>query len=242
MKRSISDTITIEAYKQWWKEAYDTFPGFVDRTFSLRDAVYAPIVSQADLEARAGVLMGLLSRGDDVTTETAKETRARHRAFTRTLEMAEWSSRNGARHPTSEGAPWHDAPKTNPADPKAAIAAATAEFMDWAERAKIAHAEKLARAVSLVKTHGPATYGEYLRESGLDFTTWLTNRALPVYDRVWIANQPHVDSFFFENVYKGGVEMQLLAMFAHQGVSKVIDALENLAPRAVTTASAPVLK
>jgi hypothetical protein len=103
-------------------------------------------------------------------------------------------------------------------------------FLAWVEGKKTEWREQLDEALGLVNEHGRGVYGEMISESYSDFTTGFACRVMPVYNKEYIEFWPTVDRWLFDNVYKKGAEMEMLALFQHRGPEKVLEVLHNLAP------------
>jgi hypothetical protein len=115
-------------------------------------------------------------------------------------------------------------------DRQAKLEEVGAAFLAWAEGKKVEWREQLDEALALVKEHGRGVYGEMLSESYSDFNTAFSLRVMPVYDREYIDFWQTTDQWLFENVYKKGAEMEMLALFQHRGPDKVLEVLRYLAP------------
>jgi hypothetical protein len=123
----------------------------------------------------------------------------------------------------------------NPENPQAKLEEVGAAFLEWAEGKKTEWREQLDEALGLVSEHGRGVYGEMLSESYSDFNTAFSCRVMPVYNKEYIDFWPTVDRWLFDNVYKKGAEMEMLALFQHRGPEKVLEVLHYLAPAAAPT-------
>lgn len=121
---------------------------------------------------------------------------------------------------------------TNPQNPDAKLEEVGVAFLAWAEGKKTEWRDQLDEALGLVNEHGRGHYGEMLSESYSDFNTAFSSRVMPVYNKEYIEFWPTVDRWLFENVYKKGAEMEMLALFQHRGPEKVLEVLHHLAPAA----------
>lgn len=240
MSQTETAAASLNAHMKWRHEVAVSFPELARRTIDLRGASYALIVNQQSLEDLLVRVLKIATDRLPANEFKARQDKQIHKQLVDALEILEWSARNGAADPLAKGAPWNSmVSRYRPDDIPGSIERVCREFLVWAENAKAEHAVELARVLALIDAHGSETFGDYFRESGLDFSSWLMNQALPVYGDLWVKHYPAVDTFYSEKVYRGGYEMMTLAMFRHQGAEKVVEVMESLAPARVPAMPAP---